>query len=186
MYDLLYVHPHHAFAPHILSYYHLCSLVPPEERHPWMIDPGVRLATVYTIWFFKLHNDNSQKCWLIIWPVSAWLVFCSDGMNGFIWLTERNGLGAVVPSPVNGYCDIVDNKTLWVSLHIFFFFFWNQFRILTFCSCFPLSRNVTYISPPSHKHVPRPPEGVVMPKRVSLRFHYCMLSVAWWFLLRLI
>lgn len=39
-------------------------------------------------------------------------VVCSGGMNGFFWLSERNGLRIVVPSSIHGLDDIVHNKIL--------------------------------------------------------------------------
>ncbi|CAM8923531.1 unnamed protein product [Rhodiola kirilowii] len=62
----------------------------------------------------------------------------SEGMNGFLWLSERNGLNHVLASPVIGLPDIKYNQVL----------------------------NITYLNPPPHKHIPEPLEGVIMPKKV--------------------
>lgn len=103
MFDLLYVHPLHPLAPHVLSYYDLYDLVPLKERQPWLIDTNA-----------------------------------GGGMNGFIWLTDRNCLTQVVSSSVNGFPDIINNETL----------------------------NITYLNPPPHKHIPRIPDGTVIPEKV--------------------
>ncbi|KAL3537892.1 hypothetical protein ACH5RR_001258 [Cinchona calisaya] len=62
----------------------------------------------------------------------------SGGMNGSISLSERNGLRQVVPSSINGCQDIINNKTL----------------------------NITYLNPPPHKHIARPPDGTVVPRKI--------------------
>ncbi|XP_055835071.1 5'-3' exoribonuclease 4 isoform X1 [Solanum dulcamara] len=81
------------------------------------------------------HNDKvpsgAQRPWLID-------VNLSGGMNGFIWLSERNGLRDRIPSPLNGIEDILNNRIL----------------------------NITFLNPVPHKHIPQPPEGVFMPKKI--------------------
>ncbi|XP_022143162.1 5'-3' exoribonuclease 4 isoform X2 [Momordica charantia] len=72
-----------------------------------------------------------RTCWAIDTNVSG-------GMNGFLWLCERNVFHNVVPSPINGFPDIQCNQVV----------------------------NVTYLNPQNHKHIPKPPKGVVMPKKV--------------------
>ncbi|XP_054819025.1 5'-3' exoribonuclease 4 isoform X1 [Prosopis cineraria] len=63
----------------------------------------------------------------------------SGGMNGYLWLSERNGLRPIVFSPINGLPDIEHNQVL----------------------------NITYLNPHrSHRHIPRPPAGVVMPEKI--------------------
>ncbi|KAI6677829.1 hypothetical protein NL676_038625 [Syzygium grande] len=62
----------------------------------------------------------------------------SDGMNGFLWLSERNVLTNVIPLPIHGLEDIVNNQVY----------------------------NVTYLNPVKHKHITRPPAGVVIPPKV--------------------
>ncbi|CAK9176210.1 unnamed protein product, partial [Ilex paraguariensis] len=62
----------------------------------------------------------------------------SGGMNGFLWLCGRNGQRMVIPSPISGLQDIRANRIL----------------------------NVTFVNPPLHNHIPQPPDGVVMPKKV--------------------
>lgn len=116
MFDLLYVHPLHAFAPYVLSYYHFCGIMPPGATQPWMIDPNT-----------------------------------SGGMNGFVLLSERNYFRDVVASPINGLPDVVNNRTL----------------------------NITFLNPPPHKHIPKPPEGVVMPERILRPFDIKPFPVLW-------
>ncbi|KDP23624.1 hypothetical protein JCGZ_23457 [Jatropha curcas] len=62
----------------------------------------------------------------------------SSGMNGYLWLDERNVWRSVVPSPVNGLPDIVHNQVL----------------------------NITYLAPKDHIHIPELPSGVVMPEKI--------------------
>ncbi|XP_011091940.1 5'-3' exoribonuclease 4 [Sesamum indicum] len=62
----------------------------------------------------------------------------SGGMNGFMWLTKRNGLKQVFTSPVNGLEDITNNQVL----------------------------NITYLNPAPHVHIPKPLEGVNMPEKI--------------------
>ncbi|XP_052194047.1 5'-3' exoribonuclease 4-like isoform X10 [Diospyros lotus] len=69
------------------------------------------------------------------WPIDT---NTSQGMNGYVWLCERNGCRNVVPSPVNGLEDLENNQSL----------------------------NVTYLNPPPHKHITEPPKGICMPERV--------------------
>nr|XP_043623734.1 5'-3' exoribonuclease 4-like [Erigeron canadensis] len=60
----------------------------------------------------------------------------SDGMNGYLWLSERNGQSSGDKSPINGLEDIENNNAL----------------------------NIAFQNPLPHEHIPEPPEGVVMPK----------------------
>ncbi|KAJ4968039.1 hypothetical protein NE237_014740 [Protea cynaroides] len=62
----------------------------------------------------------------------------SGEMNGYIWLCERNGFQKIVPSPVKGLPNIVNNHVL----------------------------NVTFCNPHPHYYIPEPPDGVKMPKKV--------------------
>ncbi|KAK9292256.1 hypothetical protein L1049_020220 [Liquidambar formosana] len=82
------------------------------------------------------------------WPVDT---NASGGMNGYLWLCERNGYRQVVPSPVSGLESIVYNQVL----------------------------NVTYFNPPPHKHLTEPPEGVVMPKKVLRPYDIKPFPVLW-------
>ncbi|KAF3454359.1 hypothetical protein FNV43_RR04806 [Rhamnella rubrinervis] len=70
----------------------------------------------------------------------AWVIdtHASGGMNGYLWLSERNGIRNIVPSPVSGLQDIEYNQVL----------------------------NITYLNPLAHKHIPEPPMGVVTPKKI--------------------
>ncbi|KAJ7973445.1 5'-3' exoribonuclease [Quillaja saponaria] len=84
-------------------------------------------------------------------PVWAIDTNASEGMNGYIWLDERNELRNFLHSPINGLQDIVDNQVL----------------------------NVTYLNPCKNKHVPKPPEGVVMPKKVLKSIDIKPFPVLW-------
>ncbi|KAK2991443.1 hypothetical protein RJ640_028526 [Escallonia rubra] len=75
----------------------------------------------------------------------------SGGMNGFLWLCQRNGWRISVPSPIGGLEAVMDNEVL----------------------------NVTFLNPPAHKHIPEPPKGVVMPKMVLKPLDIKPLPVLW-------
>lgn len=80
--------------------------------------------------FEELPQDKQSPL-----PIDASI---SEGMNGFLWLCERNKLKNTVTCPVHGLEDIKDNKIV----------------------------NTTYLNPPPHEHIPKPPEGVCKPERV--------------------
>ncbi|XP_021669353.2 5'-3' exoribonuclease 4 isoform X2 [Hevea brasiliensis] len=79
----------------------------------------------------RLLLPLQRCCWEIDTNASA-------GMNGYLWLTERNVWRSMVPSPVSGLPDIEPNQVL----------------------------NITYLNPINHRHVPEPPTGVVMPEKI--------------------
>ncbi|KAJ6694191.1 hypothetical protein OIU85_004928 [Salix viminalis] len=64
----------------------------------------------------------------------------SGGMNGYLWLYERNVRRSVVPSPILGLPALEDNQVL----------------------------NITYLGPICRRHIPETPEGVAMPEKVLL------------------
>ncbi|CAA0831471.1 5-3 exoribonuclease 4 [Striga hermonthica] len=80
--------------------------------------------------YYRLCNGKN-----LLWAIDT---YASGGMNGFMWLTRRNGLKPVIPSPVNGLEDIMNNQVL----------------------------NITYFNPAPHAHIPKPPEGVNMPDKI--------------------
>jgi hypothetical protein len=68
----------------------------------------------------------------------------SDGMNGLIQMCTGEACPSTFRSPVDGLPNITNNQVL----------------------------TVIYKNPPIHRHIARPPEGVVMPKQVSTLFQY--------------
>ncbi|KAK7332895.1 hypothetical protein VNO80_29651 [Phaseolus coccineus] len=75
----------------------------------------------------------------------------SDGMNGHLWWYERNVLRTIVSSPIKGLQDIEFNQVL----------------------------NITYLNPRKHRHIPRPPEGVLMPKKILKAIDIKPFPVLW-------
>lgn len=106
MFDMLYVHPLHSLAPQITIYYRLCAM----EKLPWTIDPTARLviwSVVVNFTFYLL-----QFPYFILFSFFPMSGCFSGGMNGFMWLTQRNSWKQVIPSPVNGLDDITNNVVL--------------------------------------------------------------------------
>ncbi|KAL6558074.1 5'-3' exoribonuclease 4 [Orobanche minor] len=77
------------------------------------------------------RSSNAEK---FPWTIDT---TASGGMNGFMWLTKRNGLTKVIPSPVNGLEDIINNQVL----------------------------NIIYLNPAPHAHIPMPPEHAIIPDK---------------------
>ncbi|XP_073006236.1 5'-3' exoribonuclease 4 [Typha latifolia] len=75
----------------------------------------------------------------------------SGGMNGFLCLCESNQYSITVNSPVKGLNSVVNNRVL----------------------------NATYLNPPSHKHIPEPPEGVIIPGKVLKPQDFKPFPVLW-------
>ncbi|XP_023757992.1 5'-3' exoribonuclease 4 [Lactuca sativa] len=97
----------------------------------------------YYNFFSQVHP--TQRC---LWPID---VYASGGMNGYLWLCERNGFRMVLPSPINGLGDIMNNHVI----------------------------NATYINPAPHKHIPEPPKGVAMPKKILKPVDIKPLPILW-------
>ncbi|MFS8009553.1 putative transcription factor interactor and regulator CCHC(Zn) family [Helianthus anomalus] len=120
--DLLYVSPSNSLAPQIGAYYNYFY---------------------YMTTQMHLYPNQISMC-----PID---VNASGGMNGFLWLCERNGCRFVLLSPISGLEDIMDNHVL----------------------------NITYINPPPHKHIPEPPRGVNMPKKILKPVDIKPLPILW-------
>ncbi|EPS72691.1 hypothetical protein M569_02065, partial [Genlisea aurea] len=86
------------------------------------------------ILYYRLCDMEKSPPWTI--DVNA-----SDGMNGFMLLTKRNGLKECLPSPVPRFDDIKSNRAL----------------------------NITYRNPDPHPHIAKLPEGVDVPKKILKR-----------------
>ncbi|KAL6132590.1 hypothetical protein ACLB2K_064830 [Fragaria x ananassa] len=91
------------------------------------------LASQITL-YYQVYCQNPPHVRLP-WPIDTSL---SGGMNGFLWLSERNVFRNVIPSPVRGFPNIEHTQVL----------------------------NVTYLNPVAQKHIPEPPKGVIMPRKV--------------------
>lgn len=106
MLDLLYVNCAHALAPHIFTYYQLYHQVAPYQRPVWPIDSNA--------WLVNALMVNIHELWLVSNQAHLFLVIfvSSGGMNGYLWLYERNELRPVVSSPINGLPDIECNQVL--------------------------------------------------------------------------
>ncbi|KAJ0703862.1 putative transcription factor interactor and regulator CCHC(Zn) family [Helianthus annuus] len=120
--DLLYVSPSNSLAPQISAYYNYFY---------------------YMTTQMHLYPNQISMC-----PID---VNASGGMNGFLWLCERNGYRFVLLSPISGLEDIMDNHVL----------------------------NITYINPAPHKHIPEPPRGVNMPKKILKPVDIKPLPILW-------
>ncbi|KAF5463517.1 hypothetical protein F2P56_019423 [Juglans regia] len=110
------------------------------------VHPAHRLASQIIQYYrvcFRLH-PHEKFVWLIDENASG-------GMNGYLWLCERNNIKNVVPSPVNGLQDLDNNRVI----------------------------NVTFLHPRNHKHMTEPPKDVVMPKKVLTPLDIKPLPVLW-------
>ncbi|XP_057439452.1 5'-3' exoribonuclease 4-like isoform X2 [Lotus japonicus] len=99
---------------------------------------GAHYLAPYILWYYQhySHLPLHQRPAL---PIDS---NASGGMNGYLWLYERNVLRTVVSSPIKGLQDVERNQVL----------------------------NITYLNPLKHSHIPKPPHGVVMPKKIVKAF----------------
>lgn len=107
MFDLLYVHASHPLAAPVTAYYRFFYQLAPHQRYPWPIDTNFRLVYYTCSFVRRVHGSHSMVSNLYVA-----LIFCSGGMNGYLWLSVRNGYMNVVPSPVSGLQDVCYNQTL--------------------------------------------------------------------------
>lgn len=75
----------------------------------------------------------------------------SGRMNGFLCLSQRNWYSISVGSPVKGFNAITQNRVL----------------------------NATYVNPQYHKHIPEPPEGVIIPPKILKPYDFKPFPVLW-------
>lgn len=122
--DILYVSPRNSLAPQISAYY----------NYSYQLQLQM-----------QMHLHPTQ---IPMWPVD---VNASGGMNGYIWLSERNGWRVVLSSPISGLEDITDNHVL----------------------------NVAYINPAAHKHIPELPRGVSVPQKILRDIDIKPLPILW-------
>jgi len=108
MLDLLYVNRAYALASHILSYYHDCSQLAPHERYVRPIDTNARLVNMLVV----LIILNSGGYLIGSYTCLLSLFVSSGGMNGYLWLCERNVFSSVVSSPIRGLQDVECNQVL--------------------------------------------------------------------------
>ncbi|XP_052302324.1 5'-3' exoribonuclease 4 isoform X2 [Populus trichocarpa] len=81
------------------------------------------------------QNDHLSEGERFAWEIDT---RASGGMNGCLWLYERNVRRSVVPSPILGLPALEGNQVL----------------------------NITFLNPKNRAHIPEIPEGVVMPEKV--------------------
>ncbi|RYR02369.1 hypothetical protein Ahy_B06g081163 isoform D [Arachis hypogaea] len=94
------------------------------------------------------YNSNLPIHERPAWPIDP---NASGGMNGFLWLCDRNVFRSSVLSPIEGLQDIDHNQVL----------------------------NITYFNPRKHSHIPEPPAGVVMPKKILKAIDIKPFPVLW-------
>ncbi|KAA3472811.1 5'-3' exoribonuclease 4 [Gossypium australe] len=110
------------------------------------VHPLHPLASQVISYYQVYHHVRPHERFL--WPIDT---NASGGMNGFLWLSERNGWQHVVSSPVKGLPHIEFNQVL----------------------------NITYLNPSHHKHIPRLPQGVLVPIKVLTPLDIKPFSVLW-------
>ncbi|KAI9383147.1 hypothetical protein POPTR_013G035600v4 [Populus trichocarpa] len=81
------------------------------------------------------QNDHLSEGERFAWEIDT---RASGGMNGCLWLYERNVRRSVVPSPILGLPALEGNQVL----------------------------NITFLNPKNRAHIPEIPEGVVMPEKI--------------------
>ncbi|KAJ6974511.1 5'-3' exoribonuclease 4-like [Populus alba x Populus x berolinensis] len=81
------------------------------------------------------QNDHLSEGERFAWEIDT---RASGGMNGCLWLYERNVRRSVVPSPILGLPALEGNQVL----------------------------NITFLNPKYRGHIPEIPEGVVMPEKI--------------------
>ncbi|KAI4350037.1 hypothetical protein L6164_010564 [Bauhinia variegata] len=101
----------------------------------------------YISFYYQLYHQLSPYA-RHAWPIDT---NASSGMNGYLWLCERNEFKTIVLSPIEGLQDIKCNRVL----------------------------NISYLNPRSHRHMPKPPDGVVMPKKILKHIDIKPLPVLW-------
>ncbi|KAE8702650.1 5'-3' exoribonuclease 2 [Hibiscus syriacus] len=107
------------------------------------VHPHHPLASQVISYYYQFSPHKKNE-----WPINA---NASGGMNGFLWLTERNGWKSVVSSPVKELPHIEYNHVI----------------------------NVTYLNPSCHKHIPELPQGVVTPKKILTPLDIKPFPVLW-------
>ncbi|KAL9379122.1 hypothetical protein Peur_027604 [Populus x canadensis] len=81
------------------------------------------------------QNDHLSVGERFAWEIDT---RASGGMNGCLWLYERNVRRSGVPSPILGLPALEGNQVL----------------------------NITFLNPKNREHIPEIPEGVVMPEKI--------------------
>ncbi|XP_057425377.1 5'-3' exoribonuclease 4-like isoform X2 [Lotus japonicus] len=91
------------------------------------------------------QSPSHERC------VSPIATNASGGMNGYLWLCERNVFSSIVSSPINGLQDLESNQVL----------------------------NITYLHPSRHRHIPELPDGVVIPEKIIKAIDIKPVPVLW-------
>ncbi|KAG8098533.1 hypothetical protein GUJ93_ZPchr0013g36588, partial [Zizania palustris] len=97
---------------------------------------------------YQMFSQSSVKDVSYIIPIHP---AASNGMNGFLYLSERNRYSISVISPVKGFNGIAHNRVL----------------------------NATYRNPEYHKHIPEPPEGTIIPAKILKPSDFKPFPILW-------
>ncbi|KAL5210007.1 hypothetical protein ABZP36_005630 [Zizania latifolia] len=109
------------------------------ETHP---------LTTQIAFLYQMFSQSSVKDVSYIIPIHP---AASNGMNGFLYLSERNCYSISVLSPVKGFNGIAHNRVL----------------------------NATYRNPEYHKHIPEPPAGAIIPAKILKPSDFKPFPVLW-------
>nr|CAB3472716.1 unnamed protein product [Digitaria exilis] len=139
MFDMLFVNGSHPLSPYIYSLNNKFGHLPDRERNEIKekLDPSARLVKLNQEYYFLNFVSVFRKYGCTSKSLTPALILYSGGMNGYITLCSGDPCPPIFRSPVDGLEDIMDNQVI--------------------CSIYKL--------PDHHKHIARPPVGVIIPKK---------------------